>query len=369
MLGLGPSVHVWNVSLGLLCLAMGYSGLFADESGQIHEATIEASGKEYVVPVLGYSFDRDLEHAAPLDYHSAKSSGLPLALKHRVDAIWSGGRFLGLSDTTASDYPLVAEVSYRLRRSPWSDPERMVEARLLDGSRFQGLVAREFGKGQEYEMSIAVQHYQSVLSGEGSGILDQTSIPVELRADLGQNADFIAGMEFSSTSLTTKGDFSQSSEQAAKVGFGSELSDGLYGEVTAGGRNSQFSDGRTNAAFELDAAIIWQAGSDSQYSLTFNRSVRPSLIANGFVEADTVSFTGDFTLSDMWSAYYGVSNSWVEMEPSFGKDIFSGEMAVSFSPTQSISFSGGYVYRSGSLSQLNEFEAEQIIRLSASVSY
>ena len=369
MLGLCPSVYGRNVSLGLLCLGLGYSGLFADESGQSLEATSEASGKEYVVPVLGYSFDRDLEHAAPLDYHSAKSSGLPLALKHRVDAIWSGGRFFGPSDTTASDYPVVAEVSYRLRRSPWSDPERMVEARLLDGSRFQGLVAREFGKGQEYEMSIAVQHYQSVLSGEGSGILDQTSIPVEIRADLGQNADFIAGMEFRSTSLTTKGDFSQSSEQAAKVGFGSELSDGLYGQVTAGGRNSRFSDGRTNAAVELDAAIIWQAGSDSQYSLTFNRSTRPSLIANDFVEADTVSFTGDFTLSDMWSAYYGVSNSWLEMEPSFGKDIFSGEMAVSFSPTQSISFSGGYVYRSGSLSQLNEFEAEQIIRLSASVSY
>ena len=369
MLGLRPSVYGRNISLGLLCLAVGCSGLFADESVQSLEARTEASEKEYVVPALSYSFDKDLEHAAPLDYHSAKSSGLSPTLKHRVDAIWSGGRFLGLSDTTVSDYPVVAEVSYRLRRSPWSDPERMVEARLLDGSRFQGLVAREFRKGQEYEMSIAVQHYQLVLSGGDSGILEQTSIPVELRADLGQNADFIAGMEFRSTSLTNKGDFSQSSEQSAKVGFGTELSDGLYGQVTAGGRTSQFSDGRTNAAVELDAAIIWQAGSDSQYSLTFNRSTRPSLIANGFVKADTVSFTGDFTLSDMWSAYYGVSNSWVEMEPSFGKDIFSGEMAISFSPTQSISFSGGYVYRSGSLSQLNEFEAEQIIRLSASVSY
>ena len=131
MLGLRPSVYGRNVSLGLLCLGLGYSGLFADESGQSLEATSEASGKEYVVPVLGYSFDRDLEHAAPLDYHSAKSSGLPLALKHRVDAIWSGGRFFGPSDTTASDYPVVAEVSYRLRRSPWSDPERMVEAGAL----------------------------------------------------------------------------------------------------------------------------------------------------------------------------------------------------------------------------------------------
>ena len=369
MLGLCPSVYGRNISLGLLCLTVGCSGLIAEESGQSLEGTNEASGKEYVVPVLRYSFNKDLEHAAPLDYHSAKSSGLPLVLKHRVDAIWSGGRFLGPTDTTVSDYPVVAEVSYSLRRTPWSDPERMVEAPLLDGSRFQGFVAREFGKGQEYEMSLAVQNYQSVLSGEGSGILEQTSIPVELRADLGQDADLIAGMEFRSTSLTDRGNFPQSSEQAVKVGFGSELLDGLYGQVTAGGRNSQFSDSKTNAAVELDAAIIWQSGSDSQYSLTFNRSTRPSLIANGFVEADTVSFTGDFTLSDMWSAYYGVSNSWVVMEPSFGKDIFSGEMAISFSPTQSISFSGGYVYRSGSLSQLNEFEAEQIIRLSASVSY
>ncbi len=369
MLSIRPLIYGRIISYGLLGLVLGCSSLCADEPGRSVAASKEPSEKEYVVPVLEYSFERDLEHAAPLDYHSAKSSGLPLALKHRVDAIWSGGRFFAPNNATASDYPVVAEVKYRLRRSPWSDPERMVQARLLDGSRFQGLVTREFGKGQEYEMSVAVQHYQSVLSGEGSGILDQTSIPVEIRAELGENADFIAGIEFQSSSLNTKGDLTHSSEQAVKIGLGSELSDGLYGQITAGGRNSQFSDGRSESAVELDAAIIWQVGSDSQYSLTFNRSTRPSLIARDFVEADTVSFTGDFTLSDMWSAYYGVSNSWVETEPEFGRDIFSGEMAVSFSPTQSISFSGGYVYRSGNISQLNEFEAEQIIRLSASVSY
>ncbi len=369
MLALRPTGNGRNVSLGLLSLALGCSCLFADESGQGLEAERAASKTNYVVPVLEYSFDRDLEHAAPLDYHSAKASGMPLALRHRVDAIWSGESFLGPHESTASDYPVVAEVHYRLRRSPWSDPERMVEARLLDGSRFQGLVTREFGKGQELEMSVAIQHYQSVLAREESGILDETSIPVEIRAELGEDTDFIAGLEFRSSALTERGAYSQSSEQAFKVGLGSELAEGIYGQITAGGRNSQFSDNRSKSAVELDAAIIWQAGSDSQYSLTFNRSTRPSLVANDFVEADTLSFTGDFTLSDMWSAYYGVSNSWVEMEPSFGKDIFSGEMAVSFSPTQSIRFSGGYVYRSGSLSQLDEFEAEQIIRLTASVSY
>ena len=47
----------------------------------------------------------------------------------------------------------------------------------------------------------------------------------------------------------------------------------------------------------------------------------------------------------------------------------SGEMAIVFSPSQSIRFSGGYVFRSGSLHRLNEDEAEQIIRLSASLLY
>jgi len=214
-----------------------------------------------------------------------------------------------------------------------------------------------------------VQHFQSALAAEGSGILDQTSIPIEIRAQLGQSTDLIAGLELRSSTLTDNGETAQSMEQAAKVGIGSEISEGLYGQITAGGRNSQLPDNRSESGFELDAALVWQAGSDSQYTLTFNRSTRPSLIANDFIEADTVSFTGDYTLSDMWSAYYGVSKSWVEMEPAFGKEIYSGEMAVRFSPTQSISFSGGYVYRSGSLNQLNDFEAEQIIRLSASVSY
>ena len=73
----------------------------------------------------------------------------------------------------------------------------------------------------------------------------------------------------------------------------------------------------------------------------------------------------------MWSAYYGVSRSWIQLRPQFGKDIEidSGEVAVVFSPAQSIRFSGGYVFRSGSLNRLNEDEAEQIIRLSASLLY
>ncbi len=368
MQALRPTPCGRTVSLGLLALALASTYLVAEPREGI-KAGSESSEKEYVVPVLEYSFERDLEHAAPLDYRSAKASDLPMALRHRVDAIWSGGTFFSPHDSTASDYPVVAEVRYRLRRSPWSDPERMVEARLLDGSRFQGLVTREFSKGQELEMSVAVQHYQSVLASEGSGVLDQTTIPVELRAEIGRNTDFITGVEFQSSALTEEGEHSQSSEQAVKVGIGSELAEGLYGQVTAGGRNSQFSDGRSESAVELDAAIVWQAGSDAQYTLTFNRSTRPSLIANDFVEADTVSFTGDYTLSDMWSAYYGVSKSWVEAEPTFGKDIYGGEVAVSFSPSQSIRFSGGYVYRSGSLNQLNDFEEEQIIRLSATVSY
>jgi hypothetical protein len=71
----------------------------------------------------------------------------------------------------------------------------------------------------------------------------------------------------------------------------------------------------------------------------------------------------------MWSSYYGVSKSWAELKPDFAKEIYSGEVAVSFSPTQSIRFSGGYVFRSGSLRMVNADEAEQIIRLSASVKY
>ncbi len=354
---------------GIACLSLSCAILWADESGQTLEANLPVSEKEHVVPVLEYSFDRDLKHAAPLDYRSLKASGLPLAMRHRVDAIWSGASFFSVYDKTASDFPVVAEVQYRLRRSAWSDPERMAEARLLDGTRFQALVTREFGKGQELEMSAVLQHSESVLSSEGEGILQRTSIPVELRADLGQNADFIAGVEFSSSTLMENGEISQSSEQAVKVGLGSELGEGLYGQVTAGARNAQLDDGRSQSGLDVDAAFVWQSNQDSQYSLTFNRSTKPSLIADDFIEADTITFAGDFTLSDMWSAYYGVSKSWAEIEPEFGKEILSGEIAISVSPTQSISFSGGYVFRSGSFNTVNDEEAEQIIRLSASVLY
>lgn len=358
-----------NFVAGLTCLVLGLACLFADEDGQILEAENRLPEKEFVVPVLEYSFERDLQHASPLDYRSVKASGLPLAMRHRIDAIWSGASYFSPYDQTASDFPVVAEVQYRLRHSPWSDPERMVKARILDGTKYQALVTREFGKGRELEMSTAVQHAESVLASEGYGILEQTGIPIEIRAEIGQNTDFIAGIELQSTRFTEKGETTQSSEQAIKVGFGSEIAEGLYGQITAGGRSSQLDGHQTESAVEFDAALIWQAGTDSQYSLTFNRSTRPSLIANDFVEAETVSFAGDFTISDMWSAYYGVAKSWAELEPSFGKELYSGEIAISFSPTQSISFSGGYVYRTGSLNRLNEDEAEQIIRLSASVLY
>ncbi len=355
--------------VGLLSLTLVSASLQADKKGQELESGIEGTDKEYVLPVLEYSFKQDLEHASPLDYRSVKASGLPLALRHRIDAIWSGSAFFIPLDQTASDFPFVAEVQYRLRRSPWSDPERMVEARLLDGTQFQALVTREFGMGREYEMSAALQHAESVLANDDFDTLEQTSLPVELRAEIGQNTDFIAGAEFKSSRLNADGDLSQSTEQSIKMGLGSELAEGFYGQITAGGRNSQLDRNRSETAAEMDAALIWQVGADSQYSLTFNRSTRPSLIADDFVKAETVSFAGDFTLSGMWSAYYGVSKSWMELEPTYEKELYSGEVAVSFSPSQSISFSGGYIFRSGSLSRVQDDEAEQIIRLSATLSY
>lgn len=343
--------------------------LRADKDGQELEAGSGGAEKEYVVPVLEYSFERDLKFAAPLDYRSAKASGLPLALRHRVDAIWSGASIFSYIDPTASDFPVVAEVQYRLRRSPWSDPERMAKARLLDGTRFQALVTREFGMGRKYEMSAAVQHSESVLANGDLDSLEQTHIPVELRTEISESADFVVGVEFKSSKLTTGSEIRQSFEQAVKVGVASELGDGFYGQLTVGSRNSQLDKNRSENALEVDGALIWQSGTDSQYSLTFNRSTRPSLVGDAFVEADTLSFEGDFTLSDMWSAYYGVSKSWTEFGAGLAKEIDGGEVAVSFSPSESIRFSGGYIFRSGSLNFVNEDEAEQIIRLSASVRY
>ena len=187
---------------------------------------------------------------------------------------------------------------------------------------------------------------------------------------LNQSLELIEGVELNSDRLMGKDENAQSFEQSVKLGLGLELSDELYGQITAGKRFSQM-DGGNESSLGFDGALVWQAGSDTQYSLTFNRSTRPSLLANDFIESETVYVSGDTTLSDMWSAYYGVSRTWIQLEPRFGKDIEidSGEVAVVFSPTQSIRFSGGYVFRSGSLNRLNDDEAEQIIRLSASLLY
>ena len=355
---------------GLACLLAVGVAAFADPDGQDLEAVRNQEEKDYVVPVLEYSFDRDLEHASPPNYKSAKASGLPMALRHRIDALWSQSKFFADYDRTASDFPVVAEVRYRLRTSPWSDPERMARARLLDGTRFQALVTREFNQGQRFELSTALQNGSAIVEGSNPAILEQTNLPAELRMGLNKNGELIAGVEFNSARLVGKGKSAQSFEHSAKVGLGGELVDELYGQIALGKRFSQV-DGISESSLDLDAALVWQANSDNQYSLTFNRSARPSLLVNDFIDSETVSVSGDATLSDMWSAYYGVSRSWIQLRPQFGKDIEvdSGEVAVVFSPAQSIRFSGGYVFRSGSLNRLNEDEAEQIIRLSASLLY
>ena len=357
--------------VGLVGFFAGCVSALGDADGQQLEAVRSQEEREYVLPVLEYSFDRDLDHASPPNYKSVNASGLPLALRHRIDALWSQYKFFADYDQTASDFPVVAEVRYRLRTSPWSDPERLARARLLDGTRFQALVTREFDQGQLYEMSTALQRGTAIIEGADPAYLEYTNLPVEIRMGLNHSADLIAGVEFDSARLLTKGESFQSFEQSAKVGLGGELGDELYGQVTLGKRFSQMDDGRSESSLDLDAALVWQADSDTQYSLTFNRSTRPSLLANDFVDSQTVSLSGDTTLSDMWSAYYGISRSWIQMEPQFGRDleIDSGEVAVVFSPTQSIRFSGGYVFRSGSLYRLKEDEAEHIIRLSASLLY
>ena len=367
---LPPALTIKRGLLGFTCLFVGEVSTFADPDGQELETVWDQEEREYVVPVLEYSFDRDLEHASPPNYKSAKVSGLPIALRHRIDALWSQSKFFADYDRTASDFPVVAEVRYRLRTSLWSDPERMARARLLDGTLFQALVTREFDQGQRFEMSTALQYGSTVFVGSNPAILDQTNLPVELRMRLNQSLELIEGVELNSARLMGKDENAQSFEQSVKLGLGLELSDELYGQITAGKRFSQM-DGGNESSLGFDGALVWQAGSDTQYSLTFNRSTRPSLLANDFIESETVSVSGDTTLSDMWSAYYGVSRTWIQLEPRFGKDIEidSGEVAVVFSPTQSIRFSGGYVFRSGSLNRLNDDEAEQIIRLSASLLY
>ncbi len=367
---LPPALRAKRGLVALVCLVIGGVSAFGDADGQELEAVRNQEEREYVVPVLEYSFDRDLDHASAPNYKSAKASGLPLALRHRIDALWSRSKYFTDYDRTASEFPVVAEVRYRLRSSPWSDPERMARARLLDGTQFQALVTREFDQGQHFEMSTALQHGTALIEGTDPAILEQTSLPLEVRVGLNESADLIAGVEFQTSRLLGKGENAQSFEQSAKVGLGAELGDELYGQITAGTRFSQM-EGKSEDALDVDAALVWQSGSDTQYSLTFNRSTRPSLLTNDFVDSQTVSMSGDATLSDMWSAYYGISRSWIQVEPQFGKDIEidSGEVAVVFSPTQTIRFSGGYIFRSGSLNRLNEAEAEQIIRFSASLLY
>ena len=78
---------------GLACLLAVGVAAFADPDGQELEAVRNQEEKDYVVPVLEYSFDRDLEHASPPNYKSAKASGLPMALRYRIDALWSQSKF------------------------------------------------------------------------------------------------------------------------------------------------------------------------------------------------------------------------------------------------------------------------------------
>ena len=67
---------------------------------------------------------------------------------------------------------------------------------------------------------------------------------------LNQSAGAIAGVEFNSARLVGKGENAQSFEQSAKVGLGGELSDELYGQITAGKRFSQI-DGRNESSWIL----------------------------------------------------------------------------------------------------------------------
>ena len=172
---------------GFACLLAVGGAAFANPDGQDLEAVRNQEEKNYVVPVLEYSFDRDLEHASPPNYKSAKASGLPMVLRYRIDALWSQSKFFADYDRTASDFPVVAEVRYRLRTSPWSDPERMARARLLDGTRFQALVTREFNQGQRFELSTALQNGSAIVEGSNPAILEQTNLPAELRMGLNKN--------------------------------------------------------------------------------------------------------------------------------------------------------------------------------------
>jgi len=330
-----------------LCLA----GIFAFvvKGEQPLEVGSQASGSQHVVPVLEYDFKQEQNFVSPPAYRSVKASGLPMALHHRLDAIWSGASKLTPMETSASDFPMVGEVVYRLRRSAWSDPERMVEARLLDGTSFQALVTRKFGVGREFGLSAGVQHSESIFSSGDLATLEQNVAPIEARLEIAPKVDAIVALEARASTLTQSGKDMSSQEQALKAGFGAELSEGLYGQVTAGTRTSKINGLGETTAFDLDAALIFSANVDTQYTLTFNRSTRPSLRVGEFVEADTLSLYGDYTLSDTWSAFFGAGQSWARVSDGPEKALFSGEVVFTYSPSNSISFSGGYIYRSGSL--------------------
>jgi len=350
-----------------LCLA-GFLA-YAAWGQQPLEVGNRPSDSQYVVPVLKYDFETKENYVSPPVYRSVKASGLSMALYHRLDAIWSSGMRLTPMDKSASDFPIVGEVAYRLRRSAWSDPERMVEARLLDGTSYQAMVTRKFGVGMEFELSAGVQHSESVFSSENLAMLEENVAPVEVRTEIAPNTDAILSLESRTSRLTQSGKNLKSEEHALKTGFGAEVFEGLYGQVTAGTRISKIHGVGETSAFDLDAALIFSANIDTQYTMTFNRSTRPSLRAEGFVKADTLSLYGNYTLSDVWSAYFGAGQSWAKIGDGVEQRLFSGEVAFTFSPSESISFSGGYIFRSGSLIRPDADDVEEIIRFSANMQY
>jgi len=192
---------------------------------------------------------------------------------------------------------------------------------------------------------------------------------VEVRTEMGRGTELIAGAEVVSSRYAGSDGRRFANEAVGKIGLGMEMGEELYAQMTGGTRVSQLNGGESKSAFDFDAALIWQQHSDNQYTLTFNRSNRPSLLANRFVDSETISFSGDYTLSDLWSARFGVADSWADFEDGTSKEIFSSELSVRYSPTESISFSGGYIYRSGSLRKADEDDEENIVRFSASLLY